>query len=379
MSYVRCPSPMTRTLLATIIAVAAALPATAAAVSSVPVMTGLDNPRGLSFGPQGALYVAEAGRGGDGPCVTVVQTVCYGPTGAVSRLWRGAQERVVTGLPSYALPGGMRAEGPNDVSLHGAGGAYVTIGLEADPSLRDQLAAGDAVWARFGRVVRLSEAGRVLPLGRDASPDASWHFVADLGGFEKAIDPEPRIVDSNPYGLLAEAGSQVVVDAGGNDLLRVSPAGAISVLAVLPPVPQARDHDAVPTSITVGPDGAYYVGELTGAPFADGAATVYRVRPGQDPEAFLTGCKAIIDIDFDAAGNLFVLQHATGATGLSGPGKLIRVAPDGTRTDLLTGLDRPTSVVVGPDGAVYITDHGLLAGIGEVLRVEPQLDQEGRP
>jgi hypothetical protein len=27
-------------------------------------MTGLDNPRGLASGPEGALYVAEAGRAG---------------------------------------------------------------------------------------------------------------------------------------------------------------------------------------------------------------------------------------------------------------------------------------------------------------------------
>jgi hypothetical protein len=33
------------------------------------IATGLDNPRGLDFGPDGALYVAEAGRGGDGPCI----------------------------------------------------------------------------------------------------------------------------------------------------------------------------------------------------------------------------------------------------------------------------------------------------------------------
>jgi sugar lactone lactonase YvrE len=127
----------------------------------------------------------------------------------------------------------------------------------------------------------------------------------------------------------------------------------------------------VPTSIAVGPDGAYYVGQLTGAPFRDGAASVYRLLPGEAPQVFLTGFKAIIDLAFDEAGNLYVLQHATGPTMLTGPGMLIRVAPDGTRTAVLTGLDRPTSVAVGPDDALYVTNHGLSAGSGEVLRVEP--------
>jgi hypothetical protein len=37
---------------------------------------------------------------------------------------------------------------------------------------------------------------------------------------------------------------------------------------------------------------------------------------------------AALDIAFDGAGNLFVLQHATGPTMLTGPGVLIRVSPD---------------------------------------------------
>ena len=67
------------------------------------VMSGLDNPRGLGIGPEGALYVAEAGRGGPGPCGvnSPGETRCFGPTGAVSRLWRGDQERIATGLPSH--------------------------------------------------------------------------------------------------------------------------------------------------------------------------------------------------------------------------------------------------------------------------------------
>ena len=45
---------------------AAGVPSAAAEPTVTRVMSALDNPRGLAFGPQGALYVAEAGRGGFG-------------------------------------------------------------------------------------------------------------------------------------------------------------------------------------------------------------------------------------------------------------------------------------------------------------------------
>ena len=68
-------------------------------------MSRLDNPRGMEFGPQGALYVAEAGRGGgadpNAPSFVLRgTTLSYGATGAVSRLWKGEQERVARGLVS---------------------------------------------------------------------------------------------------------------------------------------------------------------------------------------------------------------------------------------------------------------------------------------
>ena len=40
------------------------------------VASGLDQPRGLNFGPDGALYVAEAGRGGKGSPIALVKTSC---------------------------------------------------------------------------------------------------------------------------------------------------------------------------------------------------------------------------------------------------------------------------------------------------------------
>jgi hypothetical protein len=51
----------------------------------------------------------------------------------------------------------------------------------------------------------------------------------------------------------------------------------------------------------------------------------------------------------------------------------------GTRTTILGGLSQPTSVAVGPDRALYVSNHGAAAvgpppdyrGVGEVLRIVP--------
>ena len=92
--------------------------------------------------------------------------------------------------------------------------------------------------------------------------------------------------------------------------------------------------------------------------------------PGSPPQVVLTGFKTVIDIDFGSDGSLYVLEHATGATFFEGPGRVIRVAPNGTRTVVIDGLTRPTSIVVGPD-ALYVSNRGISVGIGEVLRIEP--------
>jgi len=56
-----------------------------------------------------------------GPCLIAGgQPFCYGPTGAVSRAWRGEHERVAAGLPSLAGANGVAQAGPAQVrSPHG--------------------------------------------------------------------------------------------------------------------------------------------------------------------------------------------------------------------------------------------------------------------
>lgn len=332
------------------------------------VMSGLDNPRGLTFGPDGALYVAEAGRGGPGPCVVIRgANRCYGPTGALTRLWHGVQERILTGLPSYVDPAG-EAIGPHDVSLPAGGGVDLAIGVQGDPALLGGFGADGVL---FGTLLHVSSGGTL-------------DVVANIGAYETRANPDGGVIDSNPFGLLAAprgsrrpGGSEtvrIVVDAGANTLLRVEGNGDISTIAGFPSRSYGRPTDSVPTAVAVGPDGAYYVSELTGTPFSDGAARVYRVVPGAEPEIFLGGFKTIVDLDFAPDGSLYVLQHVSGATPTSPPffttpGQVIRVARDGKRTVVVDGLTRPTSLAIGPDGAIYVSNFGQSVGIGQVLRI----------
>jgi hypothetical protein len=338
-------------------------PLEARAVAQPPfevVMSGLDNPRGLAFGPEGALYVAEAGTGGPQPCgVGPEGPVFAGSTGAVSRKWHGAQERVAIGLPSHAGAGGVAAIGPHDLAMQGRGEARISIGLGTDPANRALCAVGP----QFGWLARVPASG-------------NWRLETDLAAFEAAANPDGGLPDSNPYGLLAEPGSTVATDAGGNALLRIGADGAISTLATFPSRAQGRFTDAVPTTVTRGPDGAYYVGELTGFPFVPGQANVYRVVPGQPPTVFRSGFSFVIDITFGADGSLYVLEFATEAF-LTGPGDLWRVTPSGARSVVATGFVAPGSVVIDEAGAFYVSNCSIFPGSGpypcngHVVRVQP--------
>lgn len=126
----------------------------------------------------------------------------------------------------------------------------------------------------------------------------------DIGAYQSRhpdpYDLENNPGDSNPYGLAALAdGSVLVADAAGNDLLRVKPNRRVQEVAMLrprtvpvpaglssgpdgPPLPPAgtmMPSEAVATSVTVGSDGFWYVGELRGVPATPGTSQIWRIKP----------------------------------------------------------------------------------------------------
>ena len=338
------------------------------------VASGLHNPRGLNFAPNGYLFVAEAAANGQPTDLCGVmgdgQTRCAASTGSIARIdvASGDVTRVLSGLPSLIAPNGVAAggTGPHDVSFQGMGNGYFSIGLGGDPTLREDNFEEFA--HNYDRVARFN-------------PSGNYSLRQDLGDFEAENNPDGFVPDSNPYGLLALPGALIVADAGGNDLLKISANGTISTLAVFPRVnrppgvpPPVASVQAVPTSVTQCPDGNLYVGQLTGGPFTVGIASVYRVPlGGGTPEVAYTGFTNIIDLTCGSDGSLYVLEIARNAIPNFGQGgRLVHIAPDGTRSDIISGppLIAPGGVAIGSDGALYVTNLSTSPTDGAVLRIE---------
>jgi hypothetical protein len=357
---------MSRQIRVVVFLVAAVSVGLAQLLAAQVVATGLVNPRGIAQAPNGWIYVAEAGNGGTG--CAAPPAPCFGLTGALTQIDPTGVDspvRIISGLPSLTRRTPAESTGPNHLSFQGTGGLYLTMGLGGDVPLRESLGPQAAI---LGKVLKVAASGE-------------WKVVADVTAHEQRWNPDLGIVDSNPYGIAALASRRIVADAGANALIEALPSGTTRTLAVFPTrmVPPPGPPGAplvpmqpVPTSVAEGPDGYLYVGELTGFPFQAGAARVYRVPPeGGAPEVCATGFTTITDIAFDPEGRLYVLQFSSGLGFPANTGKLSRVDTCGSApVDLQVGLSHPTGLVIGVDGAVYVTNKTLApTGTGEVLRI----------
>lgn len=335
------------------------------------VASNLNTPRGLIYDAANQrLLVAESGNdvGNTGSCGIGEDggSLCFGNTGAVFSYSTEGQHRageIITGLPSESLqPDGSAVLGLEALSLyHGhLDGVWSLLGT---PDTRTAEGPGAAV---LGQVGHISWSGRVTPYG-------------DIASFETATYGSDQ--ESDPYGLVtgrygtvvANAGGHAVNgDIGGNDVELVGANGSVTQLAAFPQrLIDGNEIESVPTTVTRGPDGAFYVGELEGYPYPVGQAQVWRVVPGHAPTVVATGLTNIIDLIFDRHGNLIVLEIAKNS--LLDPdqtGALIKISPDGTQTLLAsTGMTNPGGVVqVG--NAFYVTNNTASTnGTGQLLKI----------
>jgi hypothetical protein len=252
--------------------------------------------------------------------------------------------------------------------------ALIAIGLDASAVDRDMLGEEGR---GFAHLISVGRNGRMTS-------------VADLAAYEEAKNSDSAMVSddqpevrSNPHNVLASRRGSLVIDSGANALLAVGRNGRVETLASfparevkLPGSDQTMPMQSVPTAVARGTRGVLYVGELTGVPFPEGEARIYRVTPGRDPEVYLEGFTHIMDLAVDRRGRLYVLQIANTSlgtvftTGELAVGSVIMVTPDGDRKVLASeGLIMPTGMTLGPDGYLYISNCGICAGLGEVVRI----------
>jgi hypothetical protein len=349
----------------------------------------LDNPRHVAVSKDGDVYVAEAGRGGNHAtaksCFDSAEGfACTGRTGAITKISRWGQDRIVKGLASFAPVNGGSAIGPHGVYADGRD-VYFTNGGPTGPTrgtppvivLRDPtLVAEDPISALYGRLFRVKGRDRIAP-------------IADAWAFENRVNPDAQVgnplVDSNPVDVLVDGGRFVMADAGGNSVIRTDHRGRLEALRVFPNVPKPNPFvpgaivpmQAVPTGVVEGPDGFYYVSQLTGFPFPVGGAGVFRVNPRTGAySVYATGFTMIMDLDFGDDGTLYVLEIDSdnildpegskegGLWTVSKRGVMRKVAlPAGTLTE-------PGGIAVGRHDQLYVSNHSREAGNGQVLRID---------
>jgi hypothetical protein len=373
---------MHRWLLACALAIAAVsmLAVSASSVAARPhahmtvIASGLDNPRDLAFGPGGRLFLAEAGHGGSRciPGGPEGGDTCFGFTGkiAVVNVAKHRVRTVIDGIVSLAGRDGSGATGVDGIDVLGRSNIYGIITGARDFIPPNAFTAGfrARVKAQLGRLIR-------------GSVNGSWHTVADVGhrsfvwtSQHKNLVPD-QFPDANPYGVYAASNSeQWVVDAAANTINRIDARGRVHVEAFLPNPPSS---DAVPTCIDRGPDGALYVGQLTGGGNSPGAASVWRFAPWQTHHRltkWATGLTAVTGCGF-SRGKFYAVELSTLGLDHAAPntGALVRVPPHSSHpVKVLGGLSFPGGFAAGGDGALYFSNWSVApsaAGAGSVVRV----------
>ena len=386
--------PFSRLLFASILTCSI----TAAGAQVTPVATGLNNPRGLLFGPDDTLYVAEAGLGAGNGFGGVGTGV--GLTGSIGKIehlesHHPEYERIVTGLSSVADQHGV--VGADGLSQYDDGELHFIM---AESGLAEQLNypnSSPTIFQQFGRLFAVSgDHHTPIAIAKVGNFDYKWSAANKNAPFA----PVGQFPDANPYAVLSVPGYDYIADAGSNTIDEVDSTGKVRIVAYVPNPTLTMGSktvtisDAVPTCIAKGDDGYLYVGTLAfGAFYASHTpqSKIYRVDPklsnallnGED--VWASGFNPITGCGFSHHA-FYVTEFITAASGgMTGDVVRISLTDDGAagkRKAFGVGkLVTPNGFAAGEDGAIYVSNFSVFPGVnsgptGQVVRINTDTDDQ---
>lgn len=322
--------------------------------------TGLHNPRGLKFGPDGNLYVAEGGLGGSASttCTQVVFPV--GP-------YKGS---LTSGRISKITPQGVRT----------------TITDQLPSSQANEIIGGDISGVAdvefIGNTLYALLAGAGCSHGVSSVPNGiikvnsngSWSLIANLSAWQQSHPvAQPEEDDFEPdgtwYSMINVRGDLYALEPNHGELVKVTPAGDINRVIDI----SATYGHIVPTALTY--HGNFYMGNLFTFPIPGSASKIYKITPSGQIKVVAEGLNTVLGLVIDQSDRMYVLEMTAGAPFPSpGAGRIVRIDPSGTQTIIATGLSLPTGMTMGPDGKLYVSNVGFgpFATNGNILQVTIQ-------
>ena len=341
-------------LLTALLASTWAVPVEAQPSNATVVASGLLNPRGFTFAPDGALVVAESGAVPDGfESLHGPPTPMFRPatttTGRISRvdLATGQRTTLADGLPSSAGSFGDTL-GPSGVAYLGSD-LYVLI------------SAGPVHgWPNYPSGVY------------KVNPDGTVRPVANLDAFNSKsptafIAPDDEI--SNPYDMIAADGALWITDGNRAQVYKVTAEGTITRVADL-----STGHP-VTTGIAAAPGGGAITVELTAVPYVKESGRVMKIGPSGETSTVARVTTTAVGVAVAGDGTIYVVEHSESLGQppfiTPGTGRLARLTGDGKLETVAGGLKWPTIARVGPDGAIYVANVSVEGdhGEGEILRI----------